>query len=44
MASFEQAGGYHQADAEGFIRLNSLRLRMLAQLESRRGKELKKPG
>jgi argininosuccinate synthase len=35
MASFEQAGGYRQADAEGFIRLNSLRLRALAQIESR---------
>jgi len=29
LASFEQAGGYRQADAEGFIRLNSLRLRTL---------------
>jgi argininosuccinate synthase len=35
MASFEQAGGYRQADAEGFIRLNGLRLRALAQIESR---------
>jgi argininosuccinate synthase len=35
MASFEQAGGYRHADAEGFIRLNSLRLRAIAQLESR---------
>jgi argininosuccinate synthase len=35
MASFEQSGGYRQADAEGFIRLNSLRLRALAQLENR---------
>ena len=26
LSSFEQAGGYRQADAEGFIRLNSLRL------------------
>jgi len=35
MASFEQAGGYRQADAEGFIRLNGLRLRAIAQIESR---------
>jgi argininosuccinate synthase len=35
MASFEEAGGYRQADAEGFIRLNSLRLRALAQIENR---------
>jgi argininosuccinate synthase len=33
MASFEQAGGYRQADAEGFIRLNGLRLRALAEIE-----------
>jgi len=38
MASFEQAGGYRQADAEGFIRLNGLRLRAIAQIESRGGK------
>jgi argininosuccinate synthase len=38
MASFEQAGGYRQADAEGFIRLNGLRLRAIAQIESREGK------
>jgi argininosuccinate synthase len=36
LASFEQAGGYRQDDAEGFIRLNGLRLRALAQIESRR--------
>jgi argininosuccinate synthase len=35
MASFEQSGGYRQADAEGFIRLNSLRLRTIAQIDSR---------
>jgi argininosuccinate synthase len=29
IASFEEAGGYRQADAEGFIRLASLRLRAL---------------
>ncbi|OGQ84079.1 MAG: argininosuccinate synthase [Deltaproteobacteria bacterium RIFCSPLOWO2_12_FULL_60_19] len=28
VASFEEGGGYDQADAEGFIRLNSLRLRL----------------
>ena len=27
IASFEEAGGYRQADAEGFIRLAALRLR-----------------
>jgi argininosuccinate synthase len=29
LASFEEAGGYRQGDAEGFIRLNALRLRAL---------------
>lgn len=29
LASFEEAGGYRQADAEGFIRLTGLRLRAL---------------
>jgi argininosuccinate synthase len=32
IASFDEAGGYRQADAEGFIRLASLRLRALAQI------------
>jgi argininosuccinate synthase len=32
IASFEEAGGYRQADAEGFIRLGSLRLRALARI------------
>ena len=41
MASFEQAGGYRQADAEGFIRLNGLRLRARAQIESRPSNEEK---
>jgi len=41
MASFEQAGDYRQADAEGFIRLNSLRLRALSRIESRSLKEKK---
>ena len=29
--SFEAGGSYNQADASGFIRLNSLRLRLRAQ-------------
>jgi argininosuccinate synthase len=33
IASFEEAGGYQQADAEGFIRLSGLRLRALAKIE-----------
>ncbi len=36
IASFEEAGGYDQADAEGFIRLGSLRLKALARLEANR--------
>jgi argininosuccinate synthase len=36
IASFEEAGGYDQADAEGFIRLGALRLRALARLDARR--------
>jgi argininosuccinate synthase len=36
IASFEEAGGYRQSDAEGFIRLASLRLRALAKMESRK--------
>jgi argininosuccinate synthase len=31
MASFEEAGGYKQSDAEGFIRLTGTRLRALAR-------------
>jgi len=34
IASFEAAGGYHQADAEGFIRLGSLRLKALALVDN----------
>jgi argininosuccinate synthase len=34
IASFEEAGGYQQADAEGFIRLSGMRLRALARVES----------
>jgi argininosuccinate synthase len=33
LASFEEAGGYHQADAGGFIRLSGLRLRIRALIE-----------
>jgi len=36
IASFEKAGGYQQADAEGFIRLGGLRLRALARIDQRR--------
>lgn len=36
IASFEEAGGYNQADAEGFIRLGALRLKALARLEANR--------
>jgi argininosuccinate synthase len=32
IASFEEAGGYNQADAEGFIRISALRLRALARV------------
>jgi argininosuccinate synthase len=33
LASFDEAGGYHQADAGGFIRLSGLRLRIRALVE-----------
>jgi argininosuccinate synthase len=33
IASFEEAGCYQQADAEGFIRLSGMRLRALAKVE-----------
>jgi len=33
IASFEEAGGYQQADAGGFIRLSGLRLRIRALVE-----------
>ena len=36
IASFEEAGGYQQADAEGFIRLAGLRLCALAKIDARR--------
>jgi argininosuccinate synthase len=36
LASFDEAGGYDQADATGFIRLSGLRLRIRALAERRR--------
>jgi argininosuccinate synthase len=41
LASFEEAGGYRQEDAEGFIRLASLRLRSLARIEAQKQKTSK---
>jgi len=38
LVGFDEAGGYNQADAEGFIKLNALRLRILAERDKRRGK------
>ena len=38
IASFDAAGGYNQADAEGFIRLSALRLRIQAIVARRGGK------
>ncbi len=35
VASFEEAGGYRQADAEGFIRLSGMRLRALTRSEQK---------
>ena len=36
ISTFEEDGGaYNQADAEGFIRLNALRLRIAAKLKTR---------
>jgi argininosuccinate synthase len=35
MVSFEEAGGYNQADAEGLIRLAGMRLRALARSEAK---------
>ncbi len=37
LASFDEAGGYQQADADGFIRLNAMRLRALARLQRKPG-------
>jgi len=36
LASFDEAGGYQQADAEGFIRLAGLRLKALSRVDSRK--------
>jgi argininosuccinate synthase len=38
LVGFDEAGGYNQADAEGFIKLNALRLRILAERDKRRRK------
>ncbi|RDI96340.1 argininosuccinate synthase [Meiothermus sp. QL-1] len=35
LVSFDEKGGYNQADAEGFIKLNSLRLRVRAKAQPR---------
>ena len=37
----DDQGAYNQSDATGFIRLNSLRLRIAANLAARRGKQAK---
>lgn len=37
LVSFDEAGGYDQKDATGFIRLNALRLRVRAEM-ARRGR------
>ncbi|RMF16955.1 MAG: argininosuccinate synthase [Alphaproteobacteria bacterium] len=39
LASFEEEGGYDQKDAEGFIRLNALRLKLLAERRKREGQK-----
>ena len=38
LVGFDAAGGYNQADAEGFIKLNALRLRIAAWRDQRLGK------
>ncbi|WP_395778666.1 argininosuccinate synthase [Aquidulcibacter sp.] len=38
LISFDAAGGYNQKDAEGFIKLNALRLRIAAWRDQRAGK------
>ncbi|MBL8544170.1 MAG: argininosuccinate synthase [Hyphomonadaceae bacterium] len=38
LVGFDEAGGYNQADAEGFIKLNALRLRIMAERDKKRGK------
>ncbi len=39
IATFEADDVYQQADAEGFIRLNALRLRIRAKLKKQNGKD-----
>jgi argininosuccinate synthase len=38
LISFDEAGGYNQKDAEGFIKLNALRLRIMGWRDQRAGK------
>jgi argininosuccinate synthase len=38
LVGFDAAGGYNQADAEGFIKLNALRLRIQAERDRRAGR------
>lgn len=38
LVGFDAAGGYNQKDAEGFIRLNALRLRIAAERDRRTGR------
>jgi argininosuccinate synthase len=38
LVGFDEAGGYNQADAEGFIKLNALRLRIAAERDKKAGK------
>jgi argininosuccinate synthase len=38
LVGFDEAGGYNQADAEGFIKLNALRLRIAAERDKRVGR------
>jgi argininosuccinate synthase len=38
LVGFDEAGGYNQADAEGFIKLNALRLRIAAWRDKKLGK------
>ncbi|MET0181425.1 MAG: argininosuccinate synthase [Caulobacterales bacterium] len=38
LVGFDEAGGYNQADAEGFIKLNALRLRIAAERDRKLGR------
>jgi argininosuccinate synthase len=38
LVGFDEAGGYNQVDAEGFIKLNALRLRIAAERDRKIGK------